>query len=80
MTEVPDDFDFLAWHNSIAEFMWWEDPLMRYSWDLLKRAQQAHSIKQKFWLQDPMGREPLDLTDLYEKFKLIVILRRDYNE
>jgi hypothetical protein len=79
MNDLPDQFDFLAWHDSIAEFMWWEDPDRRYSWHLLETTRRAHAAKSKYWLDDKMGREPLDLTDLYEKIKLLTILKEDHH-
>ena len=80
MNELPDQFDFLAWHESIAEFMWWDDPSRDYPYHLLKITQRAYDAKSKYWLQDKMGREPMDLTDLYEKVKILLLLKKDHND
>jgi hypothetical protein len=82
MNELPDRFNFLAWHDSIVEFMRWDNPSRDYTYHLLKITQRAYDAKSKYWLQDKMmSREPLDLTDLYEKVKIISILAtKDLNE
>ena len=83
MAAIPgpeqEQFDFLAWHDSIAEFMWWEEPSPRYTRYLLEMTKNAHDQKWKYHLQCRMGREPLDLTDLYEKIKLLTLLKEDHN-
>ena len=68
-------FDFLAWHDSIAEFMWWEEPSRDHTWHLLELTKRAYDEKKKFWLQCRMGRDPLDLTDLYEQIKILALLK-----
>ena len=68
-------FDFLAWHQSIREFAWWEDASMDYSWHLLEVTKRAYEAGSQYWLQSRAGGAPLDLTDLYEKIKIVTILK-----
>ena len=68
-------FDFLAWHQSIREFAWWEDASMDYSWHLLDVTKLAHKDGSQYWLQSRTGGDPLGLTDLYEKIKIVTILK-----
>ena len=75
MNPTPEKFDFLAWHDSIKEFAWWEDASVDYSWHLLETTKRAHAAKSKYWLECRMGRAPLDLTDLYEKVKILSLLQ-----
>jgi hypothetical protein len=75
MNPIDTQFDFLSWHDSIEEFMWWEAPSHAYTWQLLDVTRRAHKDKKKYWLQCRMGREPLDLTDLYEKIKILALLK-----
>jgi hypothetical protein len=77
---VNQSFDFLAWHESIKEFAWWNDDSMAHSWHLLEVTKRAHEAKRRYWLQSPIGCEPLDLTDLYEQITMLVALKKDYNE
>ena len=75
MQMTVGQFDFLAWHDSIAEFMLWEEPSRDHTWYLLELTKRAYDEKKKFWLQCQMGRDPLDLTDLYEQIKILALLK-----
>lgn len=67
--------DLKLWDQLLRETVYWQAIDDRMSLDIYHRTAVAWGNDQKFYLQS--GPERVDLTDLFEKCKLLSILKGD---
>ena len=75
---MSQDINLLVWDTSLREVLWWDNHLHPdHSILLYKYAQKAHDAGLKYYVRDPSGGQ-VDLTHLYEQFKMFYALKADY--
>ena len=65
------------WHGVLQDAMWWEDLHPDLAILLYKYARKAHHEGLTYHIKDPAGGD-VDLTKIYEQFKLLATLKADY--
>ena len=65
--------DFKLWHQLLSETVYWQDIDHHMAYDILQRTAVAWAHDQTYYLQS--GPERVDLTKLYEQYKLIETIK-----
>ena len=65
--------DFKLWHQLLRETVYWQEINHDMAYDILHRTAVAWAHDQTYYLQS--GPERVDLTKLYEQYKLVNILK-----
>jgi len=65
--------DFKLWHQLLRETVYWQDITPDMAYDILQRTAVAWAHDQTYYLQS--GPERVDLTKLYEQYKLIETIK-----
>ena len=69
--------NFDLWHQLLTETVCWQDIDPYLSLDILQRTAVAWAHDQKYFMQS--GPERVDLTKLYEQYKLLETLKGTYH-
>lgn len=65
--------DFELWHGLLVETVPWQNISEEMSYDILQRTIVAWYQDEKYFLQS--GSDRVDLTKLYEQYKLLATLK-----
>jgi hypothetical protein len=65
------------WHGVLQDSMWWEDLHPDHAIMLYKYTRRAYDEGLKYYVRGPGGID-VDLTKIYEQFKLLATLKADY--
>jgi len=69
--------DFELWHQLLTETVYWHDINPSMARDILQRSAVAWAHDQKFFMQS--GSERVDMTKLFEQYKLLETLKGTYH-
>lgn len=65
------------WHNVLQDAIWWEEIHPDHAILLYKNVRRAYVDGSTYYVKDPVGSN-VDLTKIYEQFKLLATLRAEY--
>ncbi len=77
LAESQNQMDFKLWHTLLKETVYWQNIDERMARDILARTSIAWANDQQYYIQ---GLERVNLTKLYEQFKLIAMLKGTHYE